>query len=341
MLTTYLLTLTLIHIASCNLPPKVLLNNGIEMPALALGTFLGFQENGVIKSKDKEVRNAILSAIDNGYRHIDTAEIYDNEQEIGEAIKDKIDLGDVKREDMFITTKLWNTHHRRDQVVPQLRESLQKLDLKYIDLYLMHWPLALNDDYSFSDVDYLETWRGMEDAYKQGLAKAIGIANFNKEQIERLLNNCEIKPAVMQMEMHPQLIQTELIEYLRSKNITAASYSLLGALVPRSGLELPGPKLDEPVMVSIGRKYNKTTVQVVLRWAIQKSVVPVIKSFNSIRQAENINIYDFKLEQEDLDKINQFNSNTRFTLPSFWQNHPHYPFDKIEKPIEDPFVKKT
>ncbi|KAJ8704711.1 hypothetical protein PYW07_011899 [Mythimna separata] len=317
--------------------PKLKMSDGREIPALGLGTYLGFDKNAVVASKDKELRDVILKAIDLGYRHFDSASIYNTEDEIGEAINMKIEEGVVKREDIFFTTKLWNTKHKREEVVAAVRDALEKSGLDYIDLYLMHWPIGLNADYSFSDVDFMETWRGLEDVHKLGLVKSIGVSNFNKEQLQRLLEEGSVRPVALQIEVHPQIIQEELINFARSENIIVVGYSPFGSLVMRYGKQFPGPKIDDPVLVEIAQKYGKTTAQVVLRWLVDRNVIPIPKTVNPKRLQENISIFDFKLEQDEIEKINRFNSNKRYTEPSFWQTHPHYPFEQVENPLSDPF----
>ncbi|XP_059058852.1 aldo-keto reductase AKR2E4-like [Achroia grisella] len=321
--------------------PKLLLNNRREIPAIALGTFLGFDQNGVVKSIDKQLCNVVLNAIDLGYRHFDTASVYNTEEEIGEATQKKIAEGAVTRDELFLTTKLWNTHHERYQVLQALKESLKKLGTNYVDLYLMHWPMGLNDDYSYSDVDFMETWRGMEDAVRLGLAKTIGLSNFNKEQVKRVISEADMKPAVLQIEINPQIIQTDLVSYAQAEGLVVMGYSPFGSLVKRFGMDLPGPKMDDPVLVEIAQKYGKTTPQVVLRWMVDKKIIPIPKTINIKRLKENIEVFDFKLQENEIQQINGFDRRVRFTLPSFWQNHPYYPFEKIENPIPDPFAKKS
>ncbi|XP_045508241.1 aldo-keto reductase AKR2E4-like isoform X1 [Colias croceus] len=318
---------------------KIKLNNGDEMPAIALGTYLGFDENGVVQSRDHLLRDVILKAIDQGYRHFDTASIYETEGEIGEAINMKIDEGVVKRVDVFITTKLWNTNHERDQVTVSLRKTLLKMGLDYVDLFLMHWPMGLNDDYTYSDVDYLDTWRGLEDAQRLGLTRSIGVSNFNREQIDRILQECSVRPAALQIEVHPQITQQDLVEYAQNQGLVVMGYSPFGSLVKRHGLEMSGPRIDDPILTSIAKKYSKTTPQVVLRWLVDRNIVPVAKTVNSTRLKENIDIFDFKLTQDEILKINNFNEFKRYTLPSFWQNHQYYPFEKVDNPLPNPFVK--
>ncbi|KAM3956226.1 aldo-keto reductase AKR2E4 isoform 1-T5 [Aphomia sociella] len=327
--------------ASAVTVPKLNLNNGRQMPAVALGTYLGFDQNGAVKSVDKQLRDVVLSAIDVGYRHFDTASIYNTEGEIGEAVQMKIDEGTVTRDDIFITTKLWNTQHRRDQVVQALKESLERLGMTYVDLYLMHWPIALNDNYTEADVDYMETWRGMEDAVQLGLTKSIGLSNFNKEQLQRVIKEGNIKPAALEIEVHLQIAQSELVSYAQSEGLVIMGYSPFGSLVMRFGLNLPGPKIDNPILVKIAQKYGKTTPQVVLRWLVDRKIVPIAKTVNPKRLTENLNIFDFQLEKHEIEQMYSFNEGIRYTLPSFWQNHPNYPFQKVENPIQNPFIKKT
>ncbi|KPJ10854.1 Alcohol dehydrogenase [NADP+] A [Papilio machaon] len=320
--------------------PKLKLNNGKLMPAIALGTYLGFDQGGVVKSVNKQLANVVMNAIDIGYRHFDTAAIYETEEEIGEGIRKKIEEGAINRDDIFVTTKLWNTQHKREQVPLALKQSLNKMGLNYVDLYLMHWPIGLNDDYTFSDVDFMETWRGLEDVQTMGLTKSIGVSNFNLDQLKILIKDASIKPVAIQVEVHPQMIQSEIIEYAKSEDMVVMGYSPFGSLVMRYGMQFPGPKIDEPVLVEIARKYNKTTPQVVLRWQIDRNVVPLPKSTNLKRLKENIDIFDFKLEQHEIEIINKFHNNVRYTLPSFWQTHPYYPFEKIDNPQANPFLNK-
>nr|XP_032525422.1 aldo-keto reductase AKR2E4-like isoform X4 [Danaus plexippus plexippus] len=252
--------------------PKYKLNNGREMPAIALGTYLGHDKSGMVRSVNKQLRDVVMQAIDVGYRHFDTAEIYGTEEELGEGVRRKMEEGAVRREELFITDKLWNTHHKREQVVPSLRESLCKMGLSYIDLFLMHWPMGLHEDYTHSDVDFMETWLGLEDAVRLGLARNIGVSNFNKQQLERILREGSIRPAALQIE-------------------------------------------------------------------VDRNVVPVTKTVNPSRLKENIDIFDFELSAREIEIINKFDEKTRYTLPSFWQTHAYYPFEKVDNPSADPFIK--
>jgi len=180
--------------------PTLTLNDGNKIPVLGLGTWL----NG---GTNENVQQAVEVALAAGYKQIDTAAIYDTEKQVGAALKTKIDDGTIKREDIFITTKLWNDKHRQEQVVPALRQSLENLGLKYLDLYLIHWPISVNDKGGFDDTDYLDTWKGMEEAKSLGLTKSIGVSNFNISQLERVLASSKTTPAVNQVEVNPNFNQ--------------------------------------------------------------------------------------------------------------------------------------
>jgi len=308
--------------------PKLKLNNGQEIPAFGLGTW---------KSKPGEVTQAVKDAIDAGYRHIDGAHIYQNEPEVGAGIKAKIDEGVVKREDLFITSKLWNTFHRPDLVEPAIRTTLKDLGLEYVDLYLVHWPIAFKEEGElapkddngkiiYSEADYLDTWKAMEEVAKKGLAKSIGVSNFNSEQLERLLSISTITPVTNQVECHPYLNQRRLIEFCKSKNITVTAYSPFGS--PDRPWAQPGEAklLEDPKIVEVGKKYNKSAAQVILRWMVQRDVIVIPKSVNKGRIAENFNIFDFKLSDEDMEVIYAMDRNWRAVPVDQFKDNKYYPF---------------
>ncbi|KAJ8973419.1 hypothetical protein NQ317_016702 [Molorchus minor] len=280
------------------------LNNGREIPVIGLGTYKLF------KSRPGEVETAIKIAIDAGYRHFDCAWFYGNEAEVGTAIRKKIAEGKVKREELFITSKLWNNFHRKDRVVPMLKETLSSLKLDYLDLYLIHWPFAFKESASlwpidegesaFSDIDYLETWQGMEECLNLGLTKSIGVSNFNAEQIDRLLKNCKVKPVCNQVEVNPNLNQKKLIEFCRSKDIVVVGYCPLGRSEYAGLPGFPDPTILDPKVAEIGKKYNKTPAQVVLNYLVSLGISVIPKSVTKSRILENINIFDFTLAAEDL-----------------------------------------
>ncbi|XP_018330428.1 aldose reductase [Agrilus planipennis] len=313
-----------------NQVPKVKLNNGLEIPVFGLGTW---------KSKPGEVTQAVKDAIDAGYRHIDCAWVYGNEKEVGEAIKAKIDEKVVKREDLFIVSKLWCTFHKPEAVEPALKQSLTALGLDYLDLYLMHAPMDFKpgDDGSYQKdenghvvpegVDYVDTWKAMEEVYKKGLVKSIGISNFNRKQIERLLQLTTVVPVTNQVECHPYLNQKKLAEFCKSKEITITAYSPFGA-PDRPWAKPDDPKLlDDGKLKIIGDKYKKTHAQVIIRYLLQRGLIAIPKSVNKKRIQENIDVFDFQLTSEDVKYIDSFDCNGRIILWQWFTTHPHYPFN--------------
>nr|AEW46855.1 seminal fluid protein CSSFP006 [Chilo suppressalis] len=311
--------------------PRIQLSDGNAIPALGLGTFLGFDEHGQKEVTARDVEDPVTWALDAGYRLIDTASAYNNEQYIGNAIRKT----SVRREDIFLVTKLSSKDQRR--VLDALKESLERLNVTYVDLYLIHNPVAFKPDESgFDIVDYVDTWKGLEEAKKLGLAKSIGISNFNESQIERLMANCEVKPTVLQVEVNLNLAQPKLLDFCKRHDIVVMAYTPFGTLFQKGG-ETPPPKSDDPTLVEIADKYKKTTPQIVLKYLVQLGVVPIPKSTRKNRIEENIDIFDFELSNAEMDTLRKFNKNYRTVFPSFWQDHPYYPYEKEDVPDPDPF----
>lgn len=283
----------------------------------------------------------IKHAIDHGYRHIDTALFYQNEAQVGQAIREKIADGTVKRDEIFLVTKLWNTYHDPTKVEDGCKISLANLGLDYIDLYLMHTPMGskfIGDGFEnympkdaegnidFSDVDYLDTWRAMEGLVAKGLVKSIGVSNFNSEQVQRVLTEGSIKPVTNQVECGPTLNQIELTKFCKDRGVTVTAYTPLGRM---QAVSADGPKAavaDERV-IAIAEKYGKTTAQVILRYLIQLGVMPIPKSANKDRVVQNISIFDFELNQDDMKVIGTFNSGERMVPFAMSTKHKYFPFN--------------
>lgn len=284
-------------------PEKILtLNNGKKMPIFGLGTW---------QSGPGEVGNAIKEAIKAGYRHIDGALIYGNEKEIGVSLQEIFKSGEVKREDLFLTSKLWNNFHRPELVLESFNQTLKDLQVEYVDLYMMHWPVAqapLEEQYNavFENIPIIDTWREMEKIYKSGKAKAIGVCNFPIHLLEDLISKAEIIPAVNQVELHPYLPQQKLVDFCHQHNIQVTAYSPLGTRTNPS-------VLNDSVITEVAKKYNKSPAQVVLSWNVQRGVIVIPKSTHKARLLENMSF--FTLAQEDMDKINKITTRARACYP--------------------------
>lgn len=258
--------------------PYIPLNNGAKIPQLGFGTW---------KLQGQDARNAVGWALEAGYRHLDTATIYGNEQEIGRAIRES----GVAREDLFITTKLWNGDH--DDPDAALRTSLEKLQLDYVDLYLIHWPVSRRN----------QSWKKLEQMQENDLALSVGVSNFTVRHLEELLGHAKVVPQVNQVEMSPFLYQKELMEFCREQGVAVEAYSPLTR----------GKFLDEPPLVELARKYGKTSAQLLLRWSLQHGMVVIPKSGNLERIQENMDIFDFEISPEDMEFLNGMNRGYRST----------------------------
>ncbi|KAI1299359.1 1,5-anhydro-D-fructose reductase [Halotydeus destructor] len=300
------------------------------MPLVGLGTW---------RSPEGQVYQAVLDAIESGYRHFDCAYAYRNEGEVGRALSYAISAGMVKRDELFVTSKLWLTFLAEDRVEQCLKRSLKHLQLSYVDLYLVHWPMAFKDDddemYPLSsdgsvsfrtDITFTDTWRGMENILKLGLAKSIGVSNFNEDQINRLLEKATIKPAVNQIEHHPYLSQKQLVDYCKSQNITVTAYSPLGSSA--AGLNGQPSLLGNAVVKRMAERLNKSPAQVLVRYNVQQGIACLPKSVNKARIEENLNVFDFQLTEQDLTDLDSLNCNYRFFKFRFAgiEQHPDFPF---------------
>ncbi|MFS0786442.1 aldo/keto reductase [Shouchella sp. 1P09AA] len=260
----------------------VTLNNQVKMPQL------GF---GVWKVKNEEAQPAVAHALQTGYTSIDTAMIYQNEEGVGRAIQ----ASEIDREDLFITTKVWNADQGFDKTLAAFETSIEKLGLDYVDLYLIHWPTPDFDQ-------YIETYQALEKLYKDGRVRAIGVCNFHIEHLERLLNECDVPPVLNQVECHPYLAQNELRAFCEEHNIYLEAWSPLD-----QGQEL----LQDEVIVKIAEEQQKTPAQVVLRWHLQRGTIVIPKSVTPSRIEENFNVFHFELTDEHMNAINQLDRNQR------------------------------
>ncbi len=254
------------------------LNNEVKMPSIGLGVL--FAEN------NGEVENAVLSALQNGYRKIDTASAYGNEEGVGKGIKES----DIERNEIFLTTKVWNTEQGYDKTLSSFEQSLERLQTDYVDLYLVHWPVKSK---------YKETYTALERLYSEGRAKAIGVCNFSIQQLEDLMEHTQIIPALNQVEMHPHLSQNELLEFSKKHHIQLEAWRPI----------MMGEVLKIPELVEIGKSHSKSAAQIALRWLIQRGVAAIPKSVNPKRIAENFGVYDFELRASQMETIETLNQN--------------------------------
>ncbi|MBB6673373.1 aldo/keto reductase [Cohnella nanjingensis] len=256
------------------------LHNGVKMPWLGLGVWK--------MNNDEEVVNAVRSAIDAGYRSIDTAMIYRNEEGVGQAVK----ASGVPRDELFVTTKIWNEDQGYDKALKAFEDSKRRLGLDYVDLLLIHWP---------GTDKFVDTWRALERLYADGQVRAVGVSNFKVRHLQELAANSPLAPMVNQVEFHPLLTQQDTLAYCRQHGIQLEAWSPL----------MQG-NLDQPLLRSLADKYGKSPAQIVLRWDLQKGVVTIPKSSNPQRIAENADIFDFSLTDEEVGRIEALNEERRF-----------------------------
>ncbi|MED4054954.1 aldo/keto reductase [Niallia taxi] len=267
-----------------HLQDTVALSNGVQMPWLGLGVFQVEDGSTVVES--------VRTAIKNGYRSIDTAAIYQNETGVGQGIKEGLAESGISREELFITSKVWNEDLGYEKTLAAFETSLEKLGLDYLDLYLIHWPKANK---------YKEAWRALETLYKNGKVKAIGVSNFQIHHLEELMKDAEMKPMINQVEFHPKLTQVELRSFCQQHGIQVEAWSPL----------MQGKLLDNSLLMTIAAKYNKSVAQVIIRWDLQNGVITIPKSIKEHRIIENADVFDFSLTTEEMEQIAGLNEDLR------------------------------
>lgn len=270
------------------------LNNGIKIPSIGFGTYKS--------GNDYETAEIVKYALEIGYRQIDTASFYGNEAGIGSGIKES----GVKREEIFLVTKLWNNDHGYEKTIESFNKSLEKLQVEYIDLYLVHWPNKLNS----------ETWRAFEELYKSGKVKAVGVCNFKIGHLEELKKTAEIMPMVNQIEVHPLSSKNDMLDYCNKNNIQLVAWSPI----------MRGKIFSSELIIELSEKYKKTIAQIVLRWHIQRGVIPIPKSSNEERIKENLDVFDFELSNEDMNKINELNEGDSVSVSGVPENTTYLEF---------------
>jgi alcohol dehydrogenase (NADP+) len=295
--------------------------NGDKLPILGLGTW---------KSKPGEVYSAIREAIKIGYRHFDCAFIYMNEKEIGQAFFDAMKHDHVTRKELWVTSKLWNNSHAQDDVIPTLKRTLSDLQLDYLDLYLVHWPHIFKKDVinassaeetvPTSVIPHITTWRGMEASVEAGLTRHIGVCNFNKRKLKSLADKATIKPEMNQVELHPLLPQSDLLEFCAENGIHMTAYSPLGSPDRSAGMKAEDePNLfKNPIINELAEKHACSPAQIMISWAMTRGTAVIPKSVNAERLKQNFESSSIELSAYDMEKMESNNSEYRFVKGQFW-----------------------
>lgn len=295
--------------------------NNDEMPAIGLGTW---------KSAKGKVEEAVKIALEEGYRHIDCAATYGNEAEIGNAFSEVFSEGKIKREEVWVTSKLWNDSHQKEHVIPALKQTLKDLQLDYLDLYLMHWPVAFkhgvgfpekDDDYlSLEEVPIIETWNAMIEAKKQGLVKHIGVSNFSIKKMEDLMSKTEDIPEMNQVELHPFLQQDSLLEFSKKNNIHLTAYSPLGSgdRIKEMKAENEPSLLEEPVIKKIAEKHSATPGQILISWSVERGTAVIPKSTSKGHIISNLESEKIHLDSQDMEEIAKLDRHFRYVTGEFF-----------------------
>lgn len=295
--------------------------NGDEMPAIGLGTW---------KSDTGVVEEAVKTALENGYRHIDCAATYGNEAEIGNAFNTIFSEGKIKREDVWITSKLWNDSHQKEHVIPALKKTLEDLQVSYLDLYLIHWPVAFkhgvgfpsnDDDYlSLEEAPIIETWKELIKAKEQGLVKHIGVSNFSEKKLNDLMSQTTDAPEMNQVELHPYLQQPDLLQFCKENDINMTAYSPLGSGDRAAQMKADNEPslLEDPVINKIAEKHNVSPAQVLIRWSVTRGTAVIPKSTSKNHIISNLKSIDLNLDEADLKEIANIGKEFRYVTGEFF-----------------------
>ncbi len=284
----------------------VTLNTDYKMPVIGLGTW---------KSEDEKVYQAVRWAVKAGYQHVDCAAVYGNEATVGQALHDAVAEGDIERKNLFVTSKLWNTAHKPADVRPALEQSLKDLQTDYLDLYLIHWPIAEDPQSGeILDIPQEETWAEMEKAQKDGLVRSIGVSNFTQTKLKNLMDKAEIMPAVNQVEIHPYLAQNDLVEFCRNNQIVVTAYAPLGSGDRPDPMKEAGEPslLADRVVADIAQKNKATPAQVLIAWGLARGLVEIPKSVQFDRIEENLGALNVTLDADDMKRLNSIDETFRF-----------------------------